>query len=364
MGQPIFTKAELEAYKKALKGIDKKHGYGNKDPNFKFEVYWADRQGCETAHEIETIKRVQARPEDFLNALLVLIGNRGAAYVPFNDAFESNDDPKLVAQVKQHDTDENRRWLYTLLRGLSEIPKSWAMSAFTRFLRGTGKQAKAKYHGAGMFGVDYGWKAKEVDAFSNILAGVHYATGYSKTLMTYADVDQEIHDQYAQDEENNEYTIDYGTHFKAARAERDVEFINQLCDILEKRGLAPVPRPKAQVAKKTRKPKVFKSGDSIRSATIRDLPLPAHVRIPIEKFDEDSQQWLEAHIEHVVLGIRSDGYYDAAKVGKGKAYREKGRLWPFERKDWLNGATYLGPWTGEIVNKRLDYKFRHRHRRS
>jgi hypothetical protein len=362
MGQHLFTKEELEAYQSRMAAIDELHGYHDrKQKEFNYDKYAADREACKQAHEIEIIKRAQARPDDFLNALLVLVGNRGSTYVPFESAFANNDDPQLVAQIKQHDTDENRRWLYTLLRGLSEIPKSWAMSAFTRFLRGTGKQAKAKYHGAGMFGVDYGWKAKEVDAFSNILAGHHYATGYSSTLMTYADVDQEIHDQYAKDEENNEYTIDYGTHFVAVRAERDVEFINQLCDILEKRGLAPVPRPKAQVAKKTRKPKVFKSGDSIRSATIRDLPLPAHVRIPIEKFDEESQQWLEAHIEHAVLRMGNQGYYEGAPVGNGKCYT-KGYLMEAKRK--LDGATYLGPWTGEKINKRLDYKFRHRPRRS
>ena len=174
-------------------------------------------------------------------------------------------------------------------------------------------------------------------------------------------MDQEIHDQYAKDEENNEYTIDYGTHFKAVRAERDVEFINRLCDILEKRGLAPVARPASKKAKKVRKPKVFKSGDKIRSATIRDLPLPAHVRIPIEKFDEESKQWLEAHIEHAVLRMGTQGYYEGAPVGNGKCYT-KGYL--MERKDGLNGATYLGPGTGERVNKRLDYKFRRRPRRN
>jgi len=362
MGKPLFTKAELAAYQDRMAAIDELHGYHDrKNKVFNYDKYAADREGCKQAHEIETIKRAQARPDDFLNALLVLIGNRGSTYVPFENAFEGNDDPQVIAEIKTHDTDENRRWLYTLLRGLSEIPKSWAMSAFTRFLRGTGKQAKAKYHGAGMFGVDYGWKAKEVDAFSNILAGSHYATGYSTTLMTYADVDQEIHDQYAADEENNDYTIDYGTHFKAVRAERDVEFITALCDILEKRGLAPVPRPAAQKAKKVRKPKVFKSGDRIRSATVRDLPLPAHVRIDIERYDEESKQWIEAHIEHAVLRMGTQGYYEGAPVGNDKCYT-KGYC--MERKDHLNGATYLGPWTGERVNKRLDYKFRWRARQN
>ena len=186
MGKPLFTKKELDAYEDRLLAIDRKHGYRDekRKASFNFDNYWGDKEGCKKAHEIETIKRAQARPDDFLNALLVLVGNRGSAYVPFESAFEDNDEPTVLAEIKTHDTALNRRWLYTLLRGLSEIPKSWAMSAYTRFLRGTGKQKSAKYHGAGTFGVDYGWKAKEVDAFSNILAGSHYATGYSTTLMT------------------------------------------------------------------------------------------------------------------------------------------------------------------------------------
>jgi hypothetical protein len=125
MGQHLFTKEELEAYQSRMAAIDELHGYHDrKQKEFNYDKYAADREACKQAHEIEIIKRAQARPDDFLNALLVLVGNRGSTYVPFESAFANNDDPQLVAQIKQHDTDENRRWLYTLLRGHRETSQS------------------------------------------------------------------------------------------------------------------------------------------------------------------------------------------------------------------------------------------------
>jgi hypothetical protein len=347
MAKPLFTAKEIAAQKKKLDGIDKRKSKDN------WNAYWAEKKAADEAWTIATVRKAQARPDEFINALLILVGERGAQYVPFANAFEGSDSKEITAMVLKHDTAENRRILYTLLRALSEIPKSWAMSAYVRFLRGTGKQKNAKYHGAGMLGSDYGWKGAEVQAIANILAGQHYATGYSTTLMVYADVDQEI-----RDEDPDFEVVDYDATFKATRAERDVEFLNELCENLEARGLAPVPRPTRKVPAKKRKPKQFKSGDRIRTATVRDLPLPAHVRIPIlrqEKKDK-TNTWVEAHIEFVVLKIYRGGY-DYARVGGGTAYRHPRGYYQMDTREWLHNATYLGPWTGKIQKQAMEYKF-------
>ena len=353
MSKPLFTQKEQNAQKKKLAALEKLHGNRQSNPNFDFDSYWAEKKGLEDAWQILGVRKAQARPDEFINALLVLVGERGAWYVPFESAFALSDSKEITAKVLMHDTDENRRVLYTLLRALTEIPKSWAMSAYIRFLRGTGKQKTAKHHGAGMLGVDYGWKGIEVQAIANIIAGSHYATGYSTTLMAYADVDQEI-----RDEDPDFELTDYDATFKATRAERDIEFLNALCENLEARGLAPVPRPTRKVTTKKRKPRVFKSGDRVRNATVRDLPLPAHVRIPIlrqEKKDK-TNTWVEADIEFVVLKLYQGGF-DYARVGGGTAYRHPRGYHLMTHKDWLHGATYLGPWTGKVEKQAMEYKF-------
>jgi len=204
-----------------------------------------------------------------------------------------------------------------------------------------------------MLSADYGWKGTQVQAIAEILAGQHYATGYSTTLMSYADVDQEI-----RDEDPDFEVTDYDATHKGTRAERDVEFLNALCENLEARGLAPVPRPTRKVTTKKRKPRMFKSGDRVRNATVRDLPLPAHVRIPILRRNKKPKDadWVEADIEFVVLKLYQGGY-DYARVGGGTAYRHPRGYHLMTHKDWLHGATYLGPWTGKIEKQAMEYKF-------
>lgn len=359
MSKPLFTDEEIAELGAKLRKIEKL--YNRKKPGQDFNTYWAEKQAVQTAHEVETVMRAQARIEEFLAGLLLLVGHRGAYYIPFKQLFAESDSKEITTAVLQHDTPEVRRSLYTILRALTEVPRSWGMSAFCRFLRGTGKQAGAKYHGAGAFGTSSGWKAKEIQALCSILVSDHsYITGYATCLMSYDDVHQEV--RQAMDED---FEIEHDTQFKATRVTRDVEFLNKLCEILEKRGLAEVPRPLSKSPPKARKPKVFKSGDVIRTATIRDLPLPAHVRIPILRQDKDSDVWVEAHLEHVVLRIKKDGRYNEAKVAKtGVAYEGTGRLQYGVSKSWLNGAVYLGPWTGKIEKKDLNYKFRYRERDS
>lgn len=258
--------------------------------------------------------------------------------------------------VAVNDTPATRRALYTILRALTEIPKNWATSAFVRHLRGIGKQRGSKYHGAGTLGADYGWTEREVSGICGILTQADQR--YCQVLMSYADVAKEIEETDPDYEIVDQVTAEY----IATRAERDVEFLHRLCEMLEARGLAPVPEPAAKRPTKPRKVKQFKSGDLIRSRTLRDLPLPAHVRVVIEKQHDGSNQWLGATMDLVVAALQNGGSYDAFVVDtKGtRAYRPN-LGWDLESKEWLDGATYLGPWTGELDTKKtIKINFRYR----
>lgn len=348
MSQPLFTPEEISAFNLKQERLDKKRKEGS--------ISWDDCSkehiNNQRAHEMEKTKRAQARAEEFLNALIILVGNRGTKYVPFDMAFEKSGSHDLKKELAKHDTPEVRRTLYTILKALTEVPKSWARSAFVRFLRGIGKQKNEKYHGAGMLGAQYGWKGNEVTFICEVVAGSHEL--YAQVLMSYADMEKEIREIREADPEFQ--ITDYSVKFKAVNVERDVKFLNQLCSILEAKGLAAVPTPSPEKPTKPRKVKVFKPGDVIRRKDLRDLPLPAHVRIKIEKRHKDSSERLNGTIEQVVTGLHNDGYYSYYLVApNGKAYRER---FNGKRKEWLDGAIYLGPWTGQIVkNEEIETKF-------
>lgn len=349
MAKTLFTKNELEEFQKELSDLETKH---NKN-SIPWREYWEQREAIQRAHLIKKVGRVQERAEEFLNALIILVGYQGERYIDFEHAFAVSDVPELKELLTTHDTPENRRALYTILRALTEIPKTWATSAFVRFLRGTGKQKGAKYHGAGMLGTDYGWKTKNITAICGIITGNN--SPYSQVLMSYADVEEEIH------EEDPDFEVhDHDVTFKATRVERDIEFLNQLCDMLEQRGLADIPKAREKGPKKERKVKVFKPGDKIRKGTIRDLPLPAHVRIDIDKHDKASDQWVEAQLDWVVVAL-GQGYFRCLYIGKdGKAYQP--HIFNDKRKELLEGATFVGSWEGESTKKELEIKFKYRPR--
>lgn len=349
MGTPLFTEEELAERKAAFSRLDAQR----KELGTTFDEYWKQRQALEAAQLSEVVRRTQARVEEYLNGLIIVVGSRGESGVSFYEIFSNADTESFIALLAMHDTPEVRRDLYTILRGLSEVPRSWARSAIVRFFRGTGKQAKATYHGAGLFGTRYGWKTREIDLVCQWMVD----TLYGRPLMLFAAARDELIDadpDYEIRSETNEFAV--------TRFDRDAAFTQKLCEMLEARGLGPVPAPASQKPKKPRKVKEFKSGDVIRRRQLRDLPLPAHVRIPIQRFDEESEQWLDATIEHVVLKLWDGGVYEYALVApNGKAYTKAYSLsYMTQEKAWLEGATFLGPWTGDLVGKHLKLNFRHR----
>lgn len=357
MAQPLFTKEELDAYQTQLHLLEEKQEGGW----LSWGRYSAEKHACEGAHQAERVKRAQQRAPEFLNALLAFVSGRGRTYWDFDDAFEHSDDPENVQAIAQCDTPEHRRVLHTILKALCEIPRTWAPSAFSRFLRGIGKQKGAKYYGAGSLGTSSGWTQREVEAVCQQLAGDrHWQHPYSAVLMSYADVESEVS---AAEEAG---LVEEGTHYevrnRAARATRDVEFIQRLCSMLEERGLGEMPQAPV-IERKPRKQKEFKPGDIVRSQSFVDLPLPARLRMDVtfyrppkkarrESLASDPKHYVPGTIDIVVSPVRSDGKADVYPCARVDA-RLVDRAYPMDglgfRKLVFDGATYLGPWTGTVV---------------
>jgi len=350
MAVPLFTEQELAEHKDRCDAVWKEWRGGSNKRSW--EECSAESEALRMAFRVETARRIEQRAEEFLNGLLVSVGSRGTKYVDFHKAFSESDTEEMKNLVLLYNTPESRRTLYTILRALTEVPTTWGRSAFMRFLRSTGKQKGKQYHGAGALGADYGWIEDEVRVFCYNVADAY--SPYAKVLMSYADVEKEIR------EVDPDFEVaDYTAKFAGTRAERNIPFIEKLCTLLEEQGLADVPIPKEKSPQKERVPKVFKTGDVIRRNTLRDLPLPAHVRIPIEKLDEGSGQWLPSHMEQVVTVLGKQGHYIGLPIANdGKAYEG---WYDWHGKDWLEGAIYLGPWNGEIMKgKELRIKFKFR----
>ncbi len=357
MSKPLFTDAELSAHEKALAKLQKE----SRKPGSDFSSYWRERQNLEKAHELEMVKRAQARETEYLNALIILVGSKGHEYVPFVHAFKSSDEKLIKDKTKEYDTPETRRSLFTVLCALTEIPHNWATSAFVRFLRGNGKQRGAKYHGAGLFAVEYGWKGEEVVAICKPITSDQDL--YSKVVMSYTDL-TEVENEIR--EKNPDYEESSTDLRFASCARRDVAFLKKLCGILESRGLGPIPTPTVKEPSGPRVPKVFKPGDVIRKATLRDLPLPAHVRIPVERlpsgmslFDAKPENWSDSTIDQVVLRLGNAGRYHCASIGADPKKAHEERVFGND-KGFLDGATYIGPWTGTTVKEPLTIKFQFR----
>lgn len=348
MAKPLFEKSELIGYRERSARIGEKYILSGN-----WNESWAEREALDRAIQIETVRRVKERVDEYLNALLMVIGNRGGVYIAFDRAFVNSDYSEYLKVLKRVDIPENRRILHTILKALTQIPKSWARSAFVRFLRGTGKQKKAKYYGAGSLGPQYGWTEREVTGVCEVIAGD--TNPYAKVLMSYADVPKEI-----QNKDPDFEIVDHDVQFKATCVERDIEFLHRLCQILENRGLAEVPDIKERKKTKPHVPKIFKSGDIIRKGNLRDLPLPAYVRIPIERFKGESQDVTPDFLERVVLGLGNGGQYRYAQVRSGVAYQDR-QYMDIDYKSHLYGATYIGPWKDRIEKgKELKINFRFR----
>ncbi|MDE1970516.1 MAG: hypothetical protein KGI50_02985 [Patescibacteria group bacterium] len=348
MSIPLFTEEEEAAYRAQRDRIEEQW---QQNVYHSFDAYWGELQACEEAEKKETIARVEARAEEFLNALIIFFGSRARKYIDFRSVFAEAE--YVYALCVQYDTPEARRDAHTFLKAFSEAPRSWGRSAFMRFLRGIGKQRGASYYGAGMFSALQGWREREVEAFCRVLVSEECLYGH--IFVSYAHAGEEA----CEEDFDFEY-IESDVQFKATRADRNVRFLECLCRMLEERGLGDMPAKKAPREKKEHIPKIFKAGDMIRARTLRDLPLPAHVRVPILRRNRDATEWTPDILEMVVTRVPNRGGTCVCLIvdHDRKASREVFYGFGYD-KSLFDGATFLGLWTGEYAppNKTLALKF-------
>lgn len=332
-GQPLFTAEETAAREAAMKEIDQSRGDG----------WWSERQALQRSQTNEMVERAKARPDEFLDALLYTVGTKGERYIHFGNAFARSTEGEYRALIDPVNTPENRRTLHTVLRGLAEVPRSWACSAVTRHFRGTGRQKDDKYAGCGVLGADYGWTTDQTRNVCGILADG--SNPYSVVLMTYMDA-QEALREAEEDGELDPMDRNPAAEFAATSVRRDTVFIDCLCGILEARGLAEMPEPKVKAPKKEHVPKVFQAGDIVTARNIRDLPLPALVEVTGKFRNAATDGPVDATMQVVVVEL-DRGSSSCSPIDDGKAY-----LAEYKHKAFLYGGKYLGPWTGPYLNKR------------
>jgi hypothetical protein len=367
---PLLSEMEIAAYQQRIKDINEAAGghAGSSDPN---------RQMLRLEVSTEIGRRVAERADEFLDGLMVIVGQRpqvqawsGSGSQLFHAVFATSHMSETIAEIARHDTPENRRDLHTILKALSETPKSWGRSAFVRFLRNQGEQSKekySKYYGQGMLAKEYGWTGPQVTGVCElIMAGrddgyqVTYGS-FSSVLNSFVDVESEIR----QDDPDFDNT-DYSAIFKASRANKNTALLETLLQKLEERGLADPPQPKEEKPKATRTPVAFEPGKIIRKGNLKDMPLPAKVRVTLEvKDDFKDKEWRKEEVTWVVTErLIGSGAFRCFRAGPEtadpkaqKAYASDGYR-SGEPNEFLYGAEYLGPYEGKLDNKpKLQYKF-------
>ncbi len=363
-GTPLLSDAEIKSWEGRLKDLEAEHRKGG---TYLESKYYAEEKAIKLEELALVKQRVLQRVGEFTDALLLMVAERGTKQYPLGWIFSHSAEARVIVDIERANTPENRRDLHTLMSALKTTPKSWGRSAFVRFLRDNGEQAnpKYKYPGKGLFAKEYGWKTDQLNMICDQLLGNrwHESWELGRVLNSFADVADEIRE----DDEEMEKEGSYKATFSATRAERNNELIDEVLSVLERRGLAPMPEPKKSEPKPPRQPKQFSPGDKIRSATLRDLPLPALVRVQIEKCtDGKREEWKPGEIDIVVRQLGNQGGFKCYIAGPAKPeaserVAHRGNVlhysYSWERKELLHGAEYLGPFKGKFDEREVRAQF-------
>jgi len=335
---PLFTAEELTDWDSMLeKAKETRDTDEFPHRNRQYNQSRCDRiSAYHKAFQMERLRRIEARPGDVVDLLLVAFHEKGKTPITWEAAFGGLDD-----RLKAANTPETRRHVHTVLQGLRVAPRSWAKSATTRFFRGTGKQGKPPWSnkvGAGVLAKEYGWKTYEATWF------VEFFYYHPLCDLFFSD---DSPDCYG--EEAHEIDEEGGNRFAATRKERDDEFFEALTEVLEERGLADEIVMPDKKPVKVRKPKVFKPGDRITTRNARDLPEGSHFRLTLHLTDwegthPDRKAVANHHtLEAVYVTRTKPGLYKVRPVVAGMAVASVST-----DKNLLNDAEYIGPWEGAV----------------
>ena len=107
-------------------------------------------------------------------------------------------------------------------------------------------------------------------------------------------------------------------------------------------------------ARSSRKAKEFEPGDAISKANLKDLPLPAHIRVNLERRGSEQDPWSSGPAEQVVTAVNQDGRYSYLWVIPGDLIGYADPATPSLPQELIYGAIFLGPWTGSEEYGRPD----------
>jgi hypothetical protein len=235
MSDPLLTQKEERAVASKTEALDAQ--WSARD------ISWNELSQERTAiNEADTalrVERAQERAEEYLNALLVMVGSRGTKALSFADAFALSDDTAVSADIETHNTKENRAVLHNVLQGLAAMPHEWNTLDTRRFFMGKGEQGKSKYDYPGRRELK-DWPEPSVTLICNLL--VEDNSLYAQTLRTQGTYELPEPKKTAPDFENDQFTISerVDTTMEPRKREtspRNVEFIQKLCQILQERDL-------------------------------------------------------------------------------------------------------------------------------
>jgi len=353
MAKPIFSADEISAFNAKLKEI--------KTDKLSFQDFKSQETAENSVHNAffaQAVARIRKdRRDDLLNYLLIIVGTKGErSDIKVWQGFSHADDEVYLNILKGCNTPLNLRFLHMFLKALLVAYRSWALTAFVKFLRGN-KVAGGKANeleGYGSFHKDSGWTESEVSAVAEVLFNEWGLV--SKLFMKY---DSELTDRvYTESQEN--WDVPYSAQFAATKRTVNTEFIKELISALEKRELAPIPtNPKK--AFKPRVPKVFKPGDIIQKNTISDLPPLSIVEIKVTARMKRSEENAPSTVQIVLVSTPKPRFYlNIWRIVDGKAYLTGHDTYVFDHdRKSLEGATYKGQWEHGVQAHEKPYKYPH-----
>ncbi len=233
---PICSEAEAKAWCGKLEKLSSLW----RNNKITYREYEERREEIKKAKLAESATRAQKRPDEYINGLLIIVGNRCQKALRFEHVFTLSAERQFKQDLTAVDTPANRRTLHTLLSALASIPEGWSRLDFRRFISGTGEQGKSKnnYPGRGILGKNSGWLPGQIDFLTELIVGE--ASDFANVLRRHAPVTI-TPPQHKPEMVVEGFVLAGGPEPYSEReprhTPRDLEFIRVLCQKLEARGL-------------------------------------------------------------------------------------------------------------------------------
>lgn len=245
----LFTKPELAKWQASIQALVDAKSY--------------DRaEAARAMFGAVRLKRAAEHPHAVADALLVLVGSRGARVPTLDDAFKdigrggALDSPygapsaaniDVGAELSKHDTPENRRLLHSILAGFLEMPTTVAGSGAVKYFLGTGSFAGKEKEGVGLLSAgnawakEATWKNSDTERVVTSLFAHHFSSGEWNGIGGLLTQPKGGFTGYPEPELWNAASASTSSSspFAMTHSERNHALIGKLMEDLEGRGLGP-----------------------------------------------------------------------------------------------------------------------------